>query len=50
MGEREIEDFLTHLAIEKNVAASTQNQALNALLLLYRHVLDRELKDSDRGA
>jgi len=40
MGKDEIERFLTHLAIEKNVAPSTQNQAFNAVLFLYREVLD----------
>ena len=39
MGEPEIAAFLTHLAIERGVSASTQNQALAALLFLYRHVL-----------
>ncbi len=39
----EIEAFLTHLAVEENVAPSTQNQALAALLFLYRHVLQVEL-------
>ena len=39
MGEPEIAAFLTHLASEKNVSASTQNQALHAILFLYRHVL-----------
>jgi integron integrase len=39
MGKIEIEEFLTHLAIEKKVAPSTQNQAFNALLFLYREVL-----------
>lgn len=43
MGAAEIKAFLTHLAVEKNVAASTQNQALSALLFLYRHVLGREI-------
>src|SRR5207237_2164691 len=43
MGEDEISEFLTHLAVEKNVAASTQNQALSALLFLYQQVLDRKL-------
>lgn len=41
MGEREIGAFLTHLATEKQVSASTQNQAMNAILFLYRHVLAR---------
>lgn len=39
MGAPEIQAFLSHLATEKNVAASTQNQALSAILFLYRHVL-----------
>src|SRR5207244_1212784 len=34
-----IRAFLTHLAVNENVSASTQNQAFNALLFLYRHVL-----------
>ncbi|MDL1945111.1 integron integrase [Chloroflexi bacterium CFX2] len=40
MGIPEIQAFLSHLAVEKNVAASTQNQALSAILFLYRHVLN----------
>jgi integron integrase len=47
MGRPEIEAFLTHLAVAKNVAASTQNQAFNALLFLYREVLHRELEGID---
>jgi len=43
MGEAEVEAFLTYLASRKRVAASTQNQALAALLFLYRHVLKIEL-------
>ncbi len=43
MGAEEINAFLTHLALEKNVASSTQNQALSAILFLYRHVLKIEL-------
>ncbi len=39
MGVPEIEAFLTHLAVQEHVAASTQNQALSALLFLYRAVL-----------
>lgn len=42
MGGPEIEAFLTHLAVNRNVAASTQNQALSALLFLYRHVLNQD--------
>lgn len=44
MGAPEIQAFLAHLAVEKNVAASTQNQALSALLFLYRHVLHIEIE------
>jgi integron integrase len=40
MGEIHINEFLTHLATEKKVSASTQNQALAALLFLYKNVLD----------
>jgi len=40
MGATEVETFLTHLAVERKVAASTQNQALSAILFLYREVLD----------
>jgi hypothetical protein len=43
MGGPEIEQFLTYLATTKKVAASTQNQALSALLFLYREVLDLAL-------
>jgi integron integrase len=43
MGEDEIGAFLTHLATERHVAASTQNQALSALLFLYQQVFDRKL-------
>lgn len=45
MAEPEINAFLNHLATECKVASSTQNQALCALLFLYRYVLHRELKD-----
>ena len=41
MGEIEINAFLTHLAVDRHVAASTQNQALAALLFPYRTVLER---------
>ncbi|MGZ8903954.1 MAG: phage integrase N-terminal SAM-like domain-containing protein, partial [Methylobacter sp.] len=39
MGATEVEAFLTHLAVEGKVSASTQNQALSALLFLYKEVL-----------
>lgn len=45
MAEPEINAFLTHLAVKEKVSASTQNQALSALLFLYRHVLSREVGD-----
>lgn len=45
MGRVEIEDFLTHLAVQEQVAASTQNQALNAILFLYREVLNLEVSE-----
>jgi integrase len=43
MAEREVTEFLTYLARERKVAASTQNQALSALLFLYKEVLHREI-------
>ena len=45
MAKDEIEQFLTHLAVEKNVAPSTQNQAFSSILFLYREVLKIDLKD-----
>ena len=45
MAEPEINAFLTHLAVKERVNASTQNQALSALLFLYRDVLGREIGD-----
>jgi len=44
MGEPEISAFLTHLAVNRKVAASTQNQALSAILFLYQKVLGRKLE------
>ncbi|MEJ0091181.1 MAG: phage integrase N-terminal SAM-like domain-containing protein [Limisphaerales bacterium] len=43
MGTVEVKEFLTHLAVARKVAASTQNQALNALVFLYREVVGGEL-------
>lgn len=43
MNTPEIEAFLTHFAVQQNVSPSTQNQALSALLFLYRNVLQIEL-------
>ncbi len=45
MGEREIAEFLTHLATGARVAASTQTQALSALLFLYRDILGRPFEE-----
>jgi len=45
LGEEEINAFLTHLAVDEHVSASTQTQALSAILFLYRMVLGREVGD-----
>ena len=45
MGKDEIESFLSHLAMDRKVSASTQNQAFNALLFLYRAILKIEIGD-----
>jgi len=47
MGTPEINQYLTYLVSEKKVSASTQNQALSAILFLYRHVLHIELEESE---
>jgi site-specific recombinase XerD len=47
MGGEEIEGFLTHLAVEGCVSASTQTQALCAILFLYKHVLRVDLPRLD---
>ncbi len=44
-GDQQIETFLTHLAVAEQVAPSTQNQALNALVFLYKQVLQQPLRD-----
>ena len=43
MGAPEVSAFLSHLAVDRQVAASTQNQALAAILFLYRNVLKQDL-------
>jgi integron integrase len=43
MGETEVQAFIIYLATERNLSASSQNQALSAILFLYRHILQREL-------
>ena len=45
IGKNEIERFLSYLASERNVAAATQNQAMNAILFLYKRVLDIPIED-----
>lgn len=47
MGGKEISEFLSYLAINRRVSASTQNQALNALVFLYKKVLRIQLDDFD---
>ena len=46
MGSKHIQEFLTSLAVERKVSASTQNQALNALIFLYKKVLKIELTEA----
>jgi integron integrase len=48
LGAPGVEQFLTHLAVRRKVSAATQNQALQALLFLYRHVLEIELPWLDK--
>ena len=43
LGTAEARAFLSYLAVDRHVSASTQNQALNALVFLYKHVLEVEL-------
>ncbi len=43
MGETEIKQFLNYLAVEKHVSASTQNQALQGILYLYKNVLNKNI-------
>ncbi|MCK7467109.1 MAG: phage integrase N-terminal SAM-like domain-containing protein, partial [Desulfosudis oleivorans] len=45
LGSKNIEAFLSHLVTKGRVSASTQRQALNALVFLYKHVMDIELED-----
>ncbi|WP_051689678.1 phage integrase N-terminal SAM-like domain-containing protein [Pelobacter seleniigenes] len=47
LGADHVSSFLTYLATRQNVAASTQNQALNALVFLYRNVLKSEFDELD---
>jgi len=45
LGESQVGEFLTHLAVDRKLSASTQNQALNGLVFLYKAVLERPLGD-----
>ena len=45
MGATEISRYLTHLAVAGNVAASTQNQALNAIVFFYKYIIKQPLDD-----
>jgi len=45
MGEKEINEFITYLAVKENVAASTQNQALCAIIFLYKNIIKKEIGD-----
>ena len=47
LGESDVEAFLTHLAVERKLSESSQNQALNGIVFLYRHVLRRQLGSLD---
>ena len=46
LAEPEVSRFLTHLAVQQNVAPSTQNQCMNALIFLYKQVLGVELNQT----
>jgi integron integrase len=41
---KDLQDFLSYLAVERRVSASTQNQALNAIVFLYRYVFDKDIE------
>jgi integron integrase len=45
INSQDVKNFMSHLAVSQNVSASTQNQAFNAMLFLFRNVLDRPLAD-----
>lgn len=44
-----VKNFLTHLAVERKISASTQNQTFNAILFLFRHVLDKDLNNISKA-
>lgn len=45
LSSSDVKDFLTHLAEERRISPSTQNQAFNTVLFFYRHVLEKEIDD-----
>ena len=45
LNRTDLKDFLTHLAADRRVSASTQNQAFNSILFLYRHILSIDISD-----
>lgn len=47
LGEEAITEFLNHLAVKRKVSSSTQNQALCAIIFLYKHVLKQDIQDLD---
>lgn len=47
---KDIQDFLSSLAVDRKVSASTQNQALNALIFVYRHVIEKEIGEDELNA
>ena len=47
LSTNDVKEFLTHLAVNRNVASSTQNQAFNSLLFFFRYVLNREFGKVD---
>ena len=49
MGAEEVQSFIAHLATQRTVSASTQNQALSAIMFLYRHVLQKEIDLPSNG-
>ncbi|MBT6106959.1 MAG: hypothetical protein HOH31_00005, partial [Campylobacteraceae bacterium] len=46
-GKVEIEQFLTHLAVDNQVSPTTQNQAFNAILFLYKEILNKSMQDEN---
>jgi integrase len=50
IGSSDIQRFLSYLAVERRISASTQNQALNALVFVYRHALDKTLAPNELKA